>query len=911
MATPIGPLVTFGGALLVLSALSLVRARPPDLTRVRWFAAAMASLGLSMLMLAAPEVVSVARPFVIARSALFIASALLLVAFRHSFIPFRRPWWIAAAAIEALALLATLAFPPSPTEGPEVTFSISQLTSIGIWGVVVLAVAISFWRLGTGRSPAQRSRIRTLAIGIAALAGLVGGTGAARGLSGDLTPPWVVQTLAVVSLAVLTAGISPPRWLRQLQGGADRERMRADITRRIALATNREELGRAAVHGATQLTGAEAAFLIDRDHVVTSDGLPGVVAERLHSWSDGEVVERTVRIDDRDPVLVILRKTAQGGTLGVVSGPFSPVFGSDEGAQLEELATTVGLALTRVQLFDDLHRQTQRSEQLLDAISDLGEGVFISDGSRLLEVNDALGRMLGMTRSELLRMPSLVDLARTEDRTLAQEFQRSLLGRLHGGRIADRFEATLVRPDGRTLDVAIAVRALDTSAGRRLIGAVRDVTATRRALRHQQRRAQHLAAIRQLESTVAGLLEVGPLVDAISEATAELLRCEVVAIVLLGPDGETSSAGRGLDDGDMRSLVTALEDEQTKSSLRGLRNLDLDRLGLPPDHGLGPGTSAVVVPGGDRHATVVVLANRAGREPLDDIDREALRDLASYVAEVTQTVRAYELERSTADELRRIDETRDLLLSAVSHDLRSPLSAIATMARTLELRGEALDADFRLEMSRRIHAQAIRLGKVVTDLLDLDRLRRGMLVAERRPVALEAVVHGSLGGVDRRALERVTTEVDDVVVLIDAPKVERLIENLIVNAMRYSPEDARVWVKAHDIGGRVRIAVEDEGPGVPEAERERIFEAFERGGTSGFGLGLALVRRIAELHGGRAWAEERPGGGARFVVELRHEQPDTIIDVTAPAASEQDPIEAPVEQDPDAPPRGRRRPGPG
>jgi signal transduction histidine kinase len=109
------------------------------------------------------------------------------------------------------------------------------------------------------------------------------------------------------------------------------------------------------------------------------------------------------------------------------------------------------------------------------------------------------------------------------------------------------------------------------------------------------------------------------------------------------------------------------------------------------------------------------------------------------------------------------------------------------------------------------------------------------------------------------------------VVSVDAPKVERMLENLLSNAARHTPPGARIWLRVRPEAGGVLLLVEDEGPGIPDDLKESVFEAFRRGPTAsgpGSGIGLSLVARFAELHGGRAWVEDRPGGGASFRVFL-------------------------------------------
>ena len=174
---------------------------------------------------------------------------------------------------------------------------------------------------------------------------------------------------------------------------------------------------------------------------------------------------------------------------------------------------------------------------------------------------------------------------------------------------------------------------------------------------------------------------------------------------------------------------------------------------------------------------------------------------------------------------------------------------------------------------RRIAGNARKLLRLVTDLLDLDRLSQGLLEPQRAMVDLAEVVRNVVGESDAVADRDVSVDATTTTVAIDVPKVERIVENLLVNAARHTPADAHIWVRVQPGNGGAILAVEDDGPGLLPEDRDRVFGAFERGVNAathapGSGIGLTLVARFAELHGGRAWAEEREGGGASFLVWL-------------------------------------------
>jgi PAS domain S-box-containing protein len=219
-------------------------------------------------------------------------------------------------------------------------------------------------------------------------------------------------------------------------------------------------------------------------------------------------------------------------------------------------------------------------------------------------------------------------------------------------------------------------------------------------------------------------------------------------------------------------------------------------------------------------------------------------------------------------ERKRLDELRDTILATVSHELRTPLTSILGFSMTLEERWEELDPERRGQIVRHVAEQARRLEQLLSDLLDLDRLRLGAL----EPTLRETDVAELVARVT--STHGVAVSGEPVVAQVDPAKVERIVENLLANARKHTPRgtDISVWVAQQD--GGVLIAVDDRGPGVAAEEREAIFEIFNRGGGDlavsipGVGVGLALVAQFAALHGGRAWVEENPGGGASFRVFL-------------------------------------------
>jgi hypothetical protein len=256
-----------------------------------------------------------------------------------------------------------------------------------------------------------------------------------------------------------------------------------------------------------------------------------------------------------------------------------------------------------------------------------------------------------------------------------------------------------------------------------------------------------------------------------------------------------------------------------------------------------------------------------------------IRDIRERKRAQEDLERALEVERRAADRLRSLDEMKDAFLQAVSHDLRTPLAAILGLAITLERGDVGLSGSETKHLAGRIEHNARKLERLVTNLLDLDRLSRGVVTPSFEPADVGEIAERMVAESDPSVRERVRVAVEAVVVPADPPKVERIVENLLVNASRHTPEGTPIHVSVTGSPDGATILVEDEGAGVPDELRERIFEEFRQGTDSpqaspGVGIGLALVRRFARMHHGRAWVEERRGGGASFRVFLPRVHPE-------------------------------------
>ncbi|OIJ85339.1 sensor histidine kinase [Streptomyces colonosanans] len=278
-----------------------------------------------------------------------------------------------------------------------------------------------------------------------------------------------------------------------------------------------------------------------------------------------------------------------------------------------------------------------------------------------------------------------------------------------------------------------------------------------------------------------------------------------------------------------------------------------------------PEDADVDVPVGDHMA--LALSGRV----VPASDRRVLAAFGAQAAVVLDRRRLQE-EAEQARALAEGNRIRTALLAAVSHDLRTPLSAIKAAVSSLRSDDVAWSEEDQAELLEAIEEGADRLDHLVDNLLDMSRLQTGTVTPLIREIDLDEVVPMALGGVPEDSVDLEIPETLPMVA-VDAGLLERAVANLVENAVKYSPLGTPVLVSASALADRVEVRVVDRGPGVPDEAKERIFEPFQRYGDvprgAGVGLGLAVARGFAEAMGGTLNAEDTPGGGLTMVLTLR------------------------------------------
>ncbi len=319
-------------------------------------------------------------------------------------------------------------------------------------------------------------------------------------------------------------------------------------------------------------------------------------------------------------------------------------------------------------------------------------------------------------------------------------------------------------------------------------------------------------------------------------------------------------------------------------TVQSLRHADLGVAQWVHDHAQLAGRGTDTLPGSD--AVYLPLQGTAGvlgvlavspRELRRILLPEQRRLLETFASQVALALERAELSRraAAAQVEMETERLRNSLLSAISHDLRTPLAAIIGAGSSLLEEGVHLDAAARRELSRDILEGAQRMNELVNNVLDMARLESGTVRLNRQWYPLEEVVGGVLTRLRERLRQHpvaVRLPAELPWLSMDGGLIEQVLANLLENAVKYTPPGTSIEIGAAIVDTSVAVEVADRGPGLPTGAEGRVFQKFYRaqteGGQGGVGLGLTICRAIIEAHGGRIWAENRPGGGASFKFTL-------------------------------------------
>lgn len=338
---------------------------------------------------------------------------------------------------------------------------------------------------------------------------------------------------------------------------------------------------------------------------------------------------------------------------------------------------------------------------------------------------------------------------------------------------------------------------------------------------------------------------------------------------------------------DATGRIVYPKDEGTPESCHGS---DLSVAQWVYDHAQMAGQGTDTLPGGD--VVYVPLPGSSGMigvlallplNPARIALPEQQRLLETFVSQIALALERVKLasEAHIAQLKMETEQLRNTLLSAISHDLRTPLAAIVGASSSLVRDSDRLDEHARQELGQAIYDEAIRMAGLANNLLDMARLEAGAVVLNRQWQPLEEVVGAALAGLSTRLADRpvrIKLPRDLPLVEIDSLLIERVFANLLENAVKYTPTGTAIEISAATDQNELIVTVSDHGAGIPAGEEERIFEKFHRvareGSQGGAGLGLTICRAIVGAHGGRMWADNLPSGGAaiHFTLPLT-EQP--------------------------------------
>ncbi len=539
------------------------------------------------------------------------------------------------------------------------------------------------------------------------------------------------------------------------------------------------------------------------------------------------------------------------------------------------------------------------SEQRFRLITETAQDAIftIDEESTITFCNPAVERLFGYSPQELVGRP----LATLIPERLREQHRRGVerFLRTHERTIPwTGVELSALHKDGHEFPCEISFGEWTDGGDTIFTGLARDVTERKRALEDEQRaradaeavreqlerRAEEEAAFRHLASALAGAVEMTEVLYEITNRATHVTRADGVYVERIVASGATvlvevvAAAGRGVPARGLRVAFPGSMTDEIVQNNKPVILASMDSFGKEMAPYLADTCSdceVLVTPliaDAEPLGALVLLNSRSSGRHFRDGDVVRARTLGDLTSLALRRVRLMEQEREAKENAEAAVRVRDETLGIVSHDLRNPLTKISLSADLLV----GADANEQPELVETIRSSARQMERLIQDLLDVARMESGNLSVAHEPLDPQPLVQevcDSNEPIARQKNQRIVCQMAGSLPRIcgDRDRIEQVFGNLIGNAMKFTPERGQITIEAHPDRDAVRFVVRDSGPGIPSADLKRVFTPYwqaKKTAHMGAGLGLAIVRGIIEAHGGKVWAENTPGGGAKFTFTI-------------------------------------------
>jgi PAS domain S-box-containing protein len=549
----------------------------------------------------------------------------------------------------------------------------------------------------------------------------------------------------------------------------------------------------------------------------------------------------------------------------------------------------------RKRIEDELLQSEGKLRAMFKSIAD---GIIVTDLQVLMtELNDATLFLHGYGRREELLGRSILDLIATKDHPRVTDSLRRTFHQGHSGHM----EYTLLTKDGKETDAELSAALMRDKSGKPtgFIMIVKDIAERKRAEEEILQRNRELGALHQVLTSITQTLDLQQVLREIVSQVGTALESSYTSIVMVNDDG---SLGIGSEE---YANIPSLSMKSRQSS-PARRIVDLPPIPitarphgatrgiinsgeplLVDDVDASPGTNPVLVAAGIKsyagvpikvkNTIIGVLFVHSTRKSAFAGKMRLLIAFANEAGVAIENARLYK-DASTVGALREADRLKTELLANVSHDLRTPLTSIKGYSTTILRHYQKLTDEEKRDFLREIDSASDRLTELIENLLQLSKLEAGGFRMNKEPLAVDSLIANAIEDIQQKAQSYTfTAKLPKSLPLVEADprRIRQVIDNLLTNAVKYSPEGTEISVICEVDDQSLFVRVQDQGVGIAAHELEKIFERFYQAasGTSthkagGVGLGLAICKGIIEAHKGRIWAQSEIGKGSAFTFAL-------------------------------------------